>query len=96
MLQVRHAAPNGLGRKLVKGFEMKAQRNPQDWLPVGQRVSVNAPAPFSYDADGNPVRLYVGVIAEHLSGGAVAVLFDHYPYTWDYSAGEARGFSKQY
>lgn len=71
------------------------KQNPQDWLPVGQRVNVGAAtSPHSYDDHGNSVIHKDGEIVQHLANGSVVVKFDHYFATWDYTAREARGFAR--
>lgn len=68
------------------------KQNPQDWLPVGQRVYVrSAPSPINHDG-----RHTVGTIVEHLHSGGVVVKFDNYFATWDYTAREARRFDRVY
>ena len=75
---------------------MKASKqNPQEWLPVGQRVMVDRSYnPKGYDEHGNDVTYNIGRIAVHLANGAVAVKFDGYFAEVDYSANEARKFSR--
>lgn len=77
---------------------IKQTQNPQDWLPVGQRINVTSGyRPHTYDENGKRVYFTHGVIVEQLNGGMVAVEFDGYPgHTLDYSAREAMQFSREY
>lgn len=71
----------------------------QAWLPIGQRVM--APdekgfyLPTVYTTAG-PFKTRRGEVVEHLSGGAIAVRFEGYANTVDYSAGEAHRFTRCY
>lgn len=71
------------------------KQNPQDWLPVGQRVHIGgAIGPHTYDADGRDPNPKVGTIVQHLANGGVVVKFDECFAEWDYTAREARGFTR--
>ena len=64
-------------------------QNPQDWLPVGQRVNTGDLGPVSMGE-----RHQYGEIVQHLANGQVVVKFDDYFATWDFSAREACKFSR--
>jgi len=70
---------------------MDKLQNPQDWLPIGQRVDVGDLGPVSMGE-----RHTHGRIVQHLDNGQVVVKFDNYFATWDFTAREARKFSRCY
>jgi len=74
--------------------------NPQDWLPVGQHVrlpvkGMYSPIIYNPDMPDAAERLYDGQIVEHLANGGVVVAFPGL-LTIDYTAREARRFSRTY
>ena len=76
------------------------EQNPQDWLPIGQHIrtpdNMYSPVVYNAEAEDCAERLHDGQIVEHLANGAVAVKFDRYPHTTDYTAAEARQFNKTF
>ena len=74
---------------------IKQTQNPQDWLPVGQRVNVTQGyRPHTYNETGERVYYMTAIVVEHLNGGMVALEFDGYKgHTLDYSAREAMQFT---
>ena len=75
---------------------MRAQlQNPQEWLIIGQGININdVTGPKTYDECGKDICPKIGTIVEHLANGSVVVKFDGYFATWDYTAREARKFSR--
>lgn len=69
--------------------------NPQEWLPIGQGVTVpkNLYRPSRYNAAGKRVHFSDGAIVEHLRNGGVAVKFANYPNVTDYTRTEAMQFT---
>lgn len=65
----------------------KQLQNPQEWLPIGQRVDTGELGPISMGE-----RHRYGSIVQHLDNGQVVVKFDNYSPTWDFTAREARKF----